>query len=126
MTLEEHVAAAYACDHEGREDEAVAHYDAAFRLGGPRHDRAGFLLGYGSTLRNVGRVDEAIHVLSDAIAAFPGDHALRAFLALALHSAGRHAAAVATLLDVIVDLAPASPPLARYARALGEYRDALT
>ena len=84
MTADEHAAAAYALDREGREAEAVVHYDAAAALGGPSEDRAGFSLGHGSTLRNVGRLDDSLAVLHKAVAEFPGDQAIRVFLALAL------------------------------------------
>lgn len=118
---------ARALDRAGREEEAVVHYDAAWRLGGPppEEDRAGFLLGYGSTLRNVGRLDESLAVLDAAVAEFPDDQALRCFRALALHSLGRHPEAMAAMLDVALGLRAGSPSISRYARALGEYRDLL-
>ena len=125
LTVEEEVAAAYAHDREGREHEAVVHYDAAYRMGGPADDRAGFLLGYGSTLRNVGRLDDSLAVLRAAVVDFPEHHAMRCFLALTLHSLGRHAEALATALDVILGLRAAGPSVATFARALGEYRDEL-
>ena len=62
------VAAAYACDRVGRERLAVGYYDRAWQLGGPAGDeRARFLLGYGSTLRNVGRHDDAVAVLAGEV-----------------------------------------------------------
>lgn len=126
-TVKEELAKAYALDREGREEEAVVHYDAAWRLGGPApdEDRAGFLLGYGSTLRNVGRVDESLAVLDGALVEFPDDQALRCFRALALHSLGRHAEAMAAMLEVALALRAGSPAIARYARAIQSYRDLL-
>ena len=122
---DEEIAAAYALDRAGREAEAVVHYDAAYRMGGPASDRGGFLLGYGSTLRNVGRLEESLAVLTAATVELPDDQALRCFLALTLHSLGRHAEAMATMLDVALALRAGSPSITRYARALGEYRDEL-
>jgi hypothetical protein len=121
------MARAYAHDREGREHEAVVHYDAAWKLGGPSVDegRAGFLLGYGSTLRNVGRVDESLAILDAALGEFPDDEALRCFRALTLHSLGRHVEAMAQMLDVAVALKDGSPHVARFARALLSYRDEL-
>lgn len=116
-------AAAYACDRLGREAEALRYYQRAFDLGGPADDRAGFLLGFGSTLRNVGRVDDAVAVLAEAALAHPDHAALRAFLALALGSAGHHALALATMLDAGLASSPAA--FAPYRRALGEYQRAL-
>lgn len=99
-------AAAYACDRAGREAQALRYYQRAFELGGPADDRAGFLLGFGSTLRNVGRVDDAVAVLGEAVLAHPDHAALRAFLALALGSAGHHALALATMLDAGLTASP--------------------
>jgi hypothetical protein len=125
VTVDEEVAAAYAHDREGREREAVVHYDAAHRMGGPTSERAGFLLGYGSTLRNVGRVEESLAVLRAAVAEFPEHHALRCFLALTLHGLGKHGEAMAAMLDVVLSLSDGAPSVARFARALGEYREEL-
>ncbi len=116
-------AAAYACDRLGREAEALRYYQRAFELGGPPDDRAGFSLGFGSTLRNVGRVDDAVAVLAEAVLAHPEHAALRAFLALALGSAGHHALALATMLDAGLATSPGA--FALYRRALGEYQRAL-
>ena len=120
-----HIAAAYANDRAGDEAAAIGHYDAAWRLGLPSGERKRFQLGYGSTLRNVGRIAESVAILQSASAEFPGDRALVAFLALALHAAGRPAEAMALLLDVALSLADHAPDLAVYSRALGEYRDHL-
>ena len=117
------VEAAYACDRFGTEHDAIAHYDAAWRLGVPDGERKKFLVGYGSTLRNVGRADEAVALLSEAIAAHPDYAALKAFLALALHSAGHVDAAIATALDVAIDVGREA--LHPYDRALTFYRDEL-
>ena len=116
-------AAAYACDREGRERDAVGYYQRAFERGGPDDDRAGFLLGFGSTLRNVGRLDDAVAVLAAAVIEFPDHAALRAFLALALHGAGHPTLALATMLDA--GLATAPTAFAPYRRALGDYARAL-
>ncbi len=119
--------AAYACDSFGAEHDAIAHYDAAQALGVPDEKRREFSLGYGSTLRNVGRTSEALSVLSAAVRASPEDRGLRALLALALLSAGRAGCAVAELLDVALSLA--DPQTARdfcvVDRALAHYRDQL-
>jgi tetratricopeptide repeat protein len=47
------------------------------------------LLQLGSSLRNVGRNDEAIALFDEAVARFPGHAALRLFRAFALATAGR-------------------------------------
>ena len=79
----------------------------------------GALLGYGSTLRNVGRFEEAVSVLDEACSRFPDDDGLKAFRALALHSAGREGAGLADALELA--LGSGEPTLVRYERALRGY-----
>src|SRR5262245_65876280 len=118
------IAAAYACDRDGREREAVGHYDAAHALGVPADSRRRFLVGYGSTLRNVGRLEESVAILGEALAADPDYAPFKIFLGLALHSSGHHAAAVATLLDALLDL-DGGGSLDGFERAVGEYQKEL-
>jgi tetratricopeptide (TPR) repeat protein len=119
------VRAANACDREGHEADAIKFYDAAWRLGASGAERAQFLLGYGSTLRNVGRLEESLRVLSLLLSECPDHHAAMCFRGLALHSSGQHDQAVVEFLDLALLLRGASPSLMRYERALTEYRDAL-
>lgn len=117
------IEAAYACDRFGTEAEAVTHYDAAWALGVPAGERRGFLVGYGSTLRNVGRASEAVAVLEAAVAEFPDFPPLKAFLALALLSKGRPNEALAAGLDALITAGPDAT--GGYERALAYYRDEL-
>jgi tetratricopeptide (TPR) repeat protein len=120
MTVDELIAAAYACDRDGREREAIRYYDEAYRLGVPAGQRKRFLVGYGSTLRNVGRVDDAVGVLARAVVDDPDYPPFAAFLALALLDAGHPKAALATMLSCTLDVAPPGA-FDGYERALGEY-----
>jgi tetratricopeptide (TPR) repeat protein len=115
-----HVEAAYAHDRLDLERQAIVHYDAAYRLGVPADERRHFLVGFGSTLRNVGRADDAVAILAQAVAEDPDYPAFAAFLALALMSAGQPRVAVATLLGVVLDTA--RDRLDGYDRALTEYQ----
>ncbi len=119
------IAAAYACDRAGDEQLAVKFYDAAWKLGVPEDEQAEFLVGYGSTLRNVGRASEAVKILGALVRQRPNDHAARCFHALALHSADRPARALAELLNVVLALHAPSPSLGKYQRALSEYAEEL-
>ena len=123
-TVEEVIAQAYAHDTEGREREAVRYYDQAFAMGVPEAMRKRFLVGYGSTLRNVGRTDDAVGVLSQAVVDYPDFPALRAFLSLALLDAGHAKAAVAAMLGVALDTAR-DGVFEGYERALTEYHHVL-
>lgn len=124
ITVEEVIAQAYAHDKEGREREAVRYYDQAYGMGVPEPMRKRFLVGYGSTLRNVGRADDAVGVLSQAVIDYPDYPALKAFLALALLDAGHPKAAVAAMLGVALDVAKDNV-FEGYQRALSEYHQLL-
>ncbi len=117
--------AAYACDRFGTEAQAVVHYDVCRSLGVPEKEREEFLICYGSTLRNVGRLQESVAILEEAIEAFPQNSAARAFLGLALHSAGRHTESVAMLMEVALQLNRGGAGFDRFEVALAYYRTEL-
>jgi predicted Zn-dependent protease len=119
-SVDELIAAAYAHDRAGDERAAIRYYDAAYRLGVPDDERRRFLVGYGSTLRNVGRADEAVAVLAQAAADDPEYPPFTAFLALALADAGHPQAALAAMLGCALDAARPDA-FDGYERALGEY-----
>jgi tetratricopeptide (TPR) repeat protein len=119
--VEARIAAAYALDRAGREEEAIHHYDAAWALGVPDERRRRFLVGYGSTLRNVGRLEESLALLGEASTADPGYAPYKVFLALALHSSGESCAAMATLFEAILDMAGGAS-LDGYERAIAFYQ----
>jgi len=117
--------AAFACDAYGEEHDAHAHYKAGWELGVPAERKREFVLGYGSTLRNTGLVAESVRVLQSACDEFSDDRALRVFLALALHSAGRNGEAMAMMLDLVLSLSDTASDLEPYERAMAFYRDEL-
>jgi predicted Zn-dependent protease len=117
--------AAYAADRAGDEHTAIRHYEQAYRLGVPAELRRRFTVGFGSTLRNVGRAEDAINVLAEAIEGDPHYPPFAAFLALALADAGHPKAALATLLGCTLDAAR-DDAFDGYERALAAYhRDLL-
>lgn len=97
--VELQIQAAYACDREGAEARAVVFYDRAWALGVPEDTRAQFVVCYGSTLRNVGRLEDAIKLLSDHIQQAPAYMPSRIFHALALFDQGSFEQAAYTLLE---------------------------
>ena len=112
---------AAAHDRAGREAEAIPEYEEALRLGLPDAIRRQAMLGLGSSFRNVGRHDDAVAVLDGACAQFPGDHALRAFRALALSSAGRCEEALGDALLLVAE----QVELGGYERAVRHYAEEL-
>lgn len=119
-----HFEYAGALDYQGREMEAVAPYRKALALGLSGDDLPLFYVQFGSTLRNAGELDESITLLREGSARFPDFVPIRAFLALALLSAGRGQEAVVLLLDIITSHA-GQVDLAHYERALRAYTDEL-
>ena len=120
MDGREELERAYACDSAGDEHEAVGHYRRAFELGVPDDELPSALLGFGSTLRNVGEVEESVRVLRDAVERYPEHAALRVFLAYALWSDHRGADAVRALVDALYAGEPPAE-LRRYERAIRGY-----
>lgn len=102
-------------DSAGNELEAAALYERAIALGLSGESRAALDIQYASTLRNLGRTDEAIEVLERTDRRAELGAAPDAFLALALHSAGREGEALATAIEALI------PFLPKYHRSLAGY-----
>ena len=111
-----------AFDSAGREAEADAPYMAAADgLADLDPERFAHLqIQHGSTLRNLGRFDEAIAMLEAAPAHPRVGTARDAFLALALHSAGRQDEALRVVIEALI------PTMPLYRRALADYAAELT
>jgi tetratricopeptide (TPR) repeat protein len=106
-----------AYDTAGQEERAVGYYERALELGLDGELRRRCLLQYGSTLRNIGRLDDSLAVLDGAIFDYPSSVSLPVFKALTLHAAGRPNAALAELLVAIADHVH-SAEITRYEAAL--------
>lgn len=108
---------ASAFDSTGHPDQAVPLYRQALERGltGRRRRRA--VIQLASSLRNLGSADESVALLTDELSAGSDDldDAVRAFLALALTSAGREREAVSMALTAL------APHLTRYNRSLAAY-----
>ncbi|WP_425309968.1 tetratricopeptide repeat protein [Ammonicoccus fulvus] len=107
-------------DSMGYEAEAGNAYEQALRLGLDEARHAQLAVQYGSTLRNLGRLDEAISILESAPAHESTGTAPRVVLALALHSAGRKDEALRVALEAQIDSLP------RYQRSMRNYAAELT
>lgn len=107
-------------DSMGFEAEAGAEYERALELGLDEARHAQLAVQYGSTLRNLGRLDEAISVLQAAPVHDSTGSAPRVVLALALHSAGRKDEALRVAIEAQIDSLP------RYQRSMRNYAAALT
>ncbi|MBC9717478.1 tetratricopeptide repeat protein [Streptomyces sp. TRM66268-LWL] len=112
---------AWVHDALGLEAEAVPYYVTAVSAPGlSPEDRAGSLLGLGSTYRALGRYAEAVATLEAACAEFPEDTALQTFFAMALHNVGRGKEGMELLLTLLATTS-SDPQIASYRPALEEY-----
>jgi tetratricopeptide (TPR) repeat protein len=112
-----------AFDSTGHEAEADEQYAAATAAGLGAVDpgrAAQLVVQHASTLRNLGRVEEAIAMLRQAPEHPSTGAAPRVFLALALHSAGRGDEALRVAVEAL------APTLPRYHRSVRAYARALT
>jgi thioredoxin-like negative regulator of GroEL len=109
-------------DSTGHSDRAVPLYRQALEDGltGERRRRA--VIQMASSLRNLGRPEESVELLTAEMAAGSDhlDDAVRAFLALALVDVGREREAVSLALAAL------APHLPRYQRSLANYARLLT
>ncbi|MEM9862012.1 MAG: tetratricopeptide repeat protein [Myxococcota bacterium] len=119
------IAAAYHCDAHRTEEEAIVYYDRAAKLGVPEDAQPGFSIGYGSTLKNVGRVQESAAVLKEAARVHATNRAIQAFLALTQLASADANGAVATLLRTLLSLKAHDDEVNAYARALESYTEEL-
>ncbi|GAB3543326.1 hypothetical protein GCM10027403_37340 [Arthrobacter tecti] len=103
-----------AFDSVGREHDALEYYERALVKGLDPDRAAQMRIQHASTLRNVGRPDDAVAMLSDGQ---ERDDATAVFLALAMHSAGRKDEALSVALTALADHLPR---FGRSARAYAE------
>jgi cyanophycin synthetase len=115
---------ASALDGADREAEAIPVYQRALRCGLPDELEYQAFVQLGSSLRVVGRANEAVAVHREASARWPDRVANRLFLALALLDAEGGAMAVReVLLGVLAS--DADPDIGFYRRALTAYAQQL-
>lgn len=106
-----------AYDTDGQEERALGYYERALELGLDGELRRRCLLQYGSTLRNLGRLNESLAVFDQAVGDYPSSASLPVFKALTLHAHARPNAAIAELLDAIANHLD-SPEITRYEAAI--------
>jgi tetratricopeptide (TPR) repeat protein len=109
-------------DFLGRELEAEPAYERVLALGAEKldpKDQSAFYLGYGSTLRNNEKFEEAKRILCEGTKKFPKHLALKVFLALTYYSVSEHKEANKVLFEIVGDLP--HEMLDGYDRAIGWY-----
>lgn len=111
-------------DSAGLPERAVPLYREALDGGLREPFRHRAVVQLASSLRNLGDHDESVRLLDDLAAEFPDSLGVAGFRALALHSAGRPAEAVGTLLSVVAHVSTDEDVL-RYRRSLTAYAEEL-
>ncbi|SDL57314.1 tetratricopeptide repeat protein [Microbacterium azadirachtae] len=106
-----------AYDTDGQEETALGYYRRAMAAGLEGRRLRQCFLQLGSTLRNLGRLDESLAAFDEGIALFPESESLGLFRALTLHAMGRPSAALGAVLTVIADRFPTAE-VRRYEAAL--------
>jgi tetratricopeptide (TPR) repeat protein len=106
-----------AYDTAGEEATALDLYERAEAAGLAGDLLRRCYLQHGSTLRNLGRVEESRALFARARAEFPGSSSLAVFEVLTLHAAGRPDAALASALRIVADHVP-DDELQRYLPAI--------
>ena len=92
-----------AYDTAGQEEAALGYYEHALGNGLHGDMLRKCYLQYGSTLRNLGRINASVAVFARARTEFPDSESLAIFEALTLHAAGRPSAALGYVLELIAD-----------------------
>jgi len=108
---------AWTCDTLGRDEEALVAYDKAIALGLAPNEHAGALLGISACLLRLKQVERACTLLETARPQFPEQREFEAYLALALHAAGRHAESLQILLVLLAETSD-DPGIAAHQRTL--------
>jgi tetratricopeptide (TPR) repeat protein len=106
-------------DSAGREDEALQAYREAFALGLDDAELPEATVGFGSTLRNVGELEESEAVLRDGVSRFPDYAPLRVFLALTCRERRDHGAAFRELVEAL--FRAQAPGMERFSRSIRAY-----
>lgn len=101
-------------DSMGLEAQAVPLYEEALAGVLPADHLGRARIQLGSTLRSLGRTQDAIDVLSQPLDT-EDEPARQAFLALALHDAGEDSAGLRVAIEALI------PSLPRYGRSLANY-----
>jgi tetratricopeptide (TPR) repeat protein len=117
---------ACAFDSTGHSDLAVPLYKSALDIGWTSTRRRRAVIQMASSMRNIGKAQEAVALLSAELEAEPDEltGAVRAVLALSLVNVGREREAVAVALTALSEYLPRyNRSLANYARELSEKRD---
>ncbi|WP_338592251.1 tetratricopeptide repeat protein [Shewanella khirikhana] len=113
-----HLQIAWSYDNEGREAEAVQHYEAALSSGALTSiERFDALFGLASTFRSLGQYATALEYFEQTVREYPEHLEAKPFYAMCLYNLGRHKEAMSMLLELLV-VTTDSDAIKQYQRAI--------
>lgn len=115
-----HLQIAWSFDVEGRELDAVFHYQSALTGGLLSLDRYDALFGLASTLRSLGRYSDALTYFEQALSEYPNAIEIQPFYAMCLYNLGRNKEAVQLLLELLV-FSTSRDEIKAYSKAISLY-----
>ncbi|WP_458119726.1 tetratricopeptide repeat protein [Paenibacillus sp. Z6-24] len=115
---------AWTLDSLGLEQDAVPYYENSLNHGLAGRDRAGAILGLGSTYRTLGCYEQAKQCFENGLQEFPGHRELEVFYTMVLYNLGEHAEAMRRLLIQLADTS-SDQGIADYDKAIRFYSDQL-
>jgi len=115
-----HLHIAWSYDNEGLEQQAVAHYEASLSGNLSKSDQYEAIFGLASTLRSLGRYEEAMASFEKLLVEFPGKKSFLPFYAMCLYNLGECKKSVELLLTLLADTTEAKEIL-DYEKAIRLY-----
>ncbi|UTM56024.1 tetratricopeptide repeat protein [Photobacterium sp. CCB-ST2H9] len=115
-----HLHIAWSYDNEGKEKEAVLHYELALAGELSVLDRFEALFGLACTHRCLGNYDDALDYFKQVIAEYPDADEIKPFYAMCLYHLGRHKEAMEIVLRLLVEKTN-SPSIKKYEQAILRY-----
>ena len=112
-----HLHIAWSYDNEGKEQEAIFHYESALSGFLSKVERFDALLGLASTLRSMGSYDDALHFFEIILTDYPDSVEALPFYAMCLYNSGRHKESTALLLELLVSTT-SSELIKKYQRSI--------
>ncbi|WP_421853365.1 tetratricopeptide repeat protein [Marinomonas sp.] len=97
-----HLHIAWSYDNEGKEQEAIVHYESALSGLLSKEERFDALFGLASSYRCIGSYQEALHYFDVTLFEYPNAIEAKPFYAMCLYNLGRHKEAIALLLELLV------------------------
>ena len=119
-----HLYIAFTFDNEGKEEEAIIHYETALAGELSSSDRFEGLLGLASTLRSLGRYQDALVYFEKLGLDYPNALEYQPFHAMCLYNLGEHKKATSLLLELLIDTTN-SEAIKEYHKAIRLYADDL-